>query len=67
MVRAVAGEIVEMKERRSKIRKKAAKIKKSELVRFLATAPETKLHNSQTLVLKKLLNSCRQVRHFRLV
>ena len=53
MVRALAGEIVEMKVKRSKIRKKAAKIKKSEFVRFLLTAPETEVAQHQTFVLKK--------------
>jgi hypothetical protein len=54
MVRALAGEIAEMKERKSKLKKKAAKIKKIELVRFLATAPKTEIAQHQKLC----LNSC---------
>jgi hypothetical protein len=58
MVRALAGEIAEMKEARSKIRRKAAKIKKSELVRFLATAPKTGVAQQPDSSFEQLLDKC---------
>ena len=58
LTRALAGEIAEMKEARSKIRRKAAKIKKSELVRFLATAPKTGVAQQPDSSFEQLLDKC---------
>ena len=58
MVRALAGEIVEMKVKRSKFRKKAAKIKKIELLRFLATAPKTNIEQQPDISFEQLLDKC---------
>jgi hypothetical protein len=58
MVRALAGEIATMKETQSKIRKKAAKFKKIELVRFLTTAPKTESTQQKEIRFEELLDKC---------
>jgi hypothetical protein len=58
LVRALAGEIATMKETQSKNRKKAAKIKKIELVRFLATAPKTEVIQQKEIRFEELLDKC---------
>ena len=58
LVRALAGEIATMKETQSKNRKKEAKIKKIELVRFLATAPKTESTQQKEIRFDELLDKC---------